>query len=242
MDPLKMTAAFAIKPNELKRCGPEDAFRILFDFVAGHFYDEDKIRRILSQFEVFMPYYQLIATANRIDDVFDSRVVEAYWLGNGLLDNISPEAIKEVIECDVVKSGWNPLHVALLFKSIKLQKAKPHHSLSVMYFYARRGGSKALPLEIKERIDQCRACAGEVVGMSGDSIIVEYRPLVFESDGRISLAAAVSKEIDAGLIADVGVGEKIAFHLDWGVIRLSDEQYDNLEHYTVANLEAINNT
>ena len=39
-------------------------------------------------FEGAWPYLQLIAAANRIDDPLDPRVVDAYWVGNGLLDKV----------------------------------------------------------------------------------------------------------------------------------------------------------
>ncbi len=39
-------------------------------------------------FEGAWPYLSLIAAANRIDDPLDPRVVEAYWVGNALLDRV----------------------------------------------------------------------------------------------------------------------------------------------------------
>ena len=43
---------------------------------------------LLRRFTGALPYLQLIARANAIADPFDARVVEAYWLGNELLDGV----------------------------------------------------------------------------------------------------------------------------------------------------------
>jgi len=163
MTGLEMAAAYAIKPNILKRCGPEHAHKILFDFVTGkRVFNEKRIRELLSQFQVAMPYYTLIARANSISDPFDNQVVEAYWIGNELLDQVTPEAVRQVIEQDVKREGWDKKQIAIMFQAIALKHAKPHHSLSVLYFFT-RPGIKLDPTTfntISEQADQCRVCVG----------------------------------------------------------------------------------
>ena len=41
------------------------------------------------------PYLRLIADANHIEDAFDDRVVEAYWVGNALLNHVVPAPFRE---------------------------------------------------------------------------------------------------------------------------------------------------
>jgi hypothetical protein len=239
MSDLKRAAAYAIKPNELQRCGPADAYRRLHDFVRGDFKDEAAIREILRGFEVAYPYYTLIARANGIEDAFDERVVEAYWLGNELLDKVSPEAVHQLIEADVVREGWSKTQIALMFGAIALQKALPHHSLSVLYFLTRPGSRMILPEDIKTRADACRVCWGQVLGLTVAALTVAYRPLVFDDNWGITLGPTIDKQIEWGLLTDVAVGDTVAFHLNWGVEKLTGRQAAHLDKYTRLTLQAL---
>lgn len=50
------------------------------------------------QFEGADPYLELIARANRIADPLDRSVVEAYWIGNPLLDRVDMGALHRSLE------------------------------------------------------------------------------------------------------------------------------------------------
>jgi hypothetical protein len=95
MDSFELAARYSFMPNKLKYCGPEDTDQILFDYVKGKA-DKRAVKQILEQFNALYLYLNLIAKHNN-KDVFDNEVVEAYWLGNKLLDNVPPEYIKNLI-------------------------------------------------------------------------------------------------------------------------------------------------
>src|ERR1700720_3436122 len=74
-------------PNRLSYCGPVGDNRTLFDYgIAGQ--ADGGLTPLLKRFTGALPYLQLIARANAIPDPFDVRVVEAYWLGNELLEHV----------------------------------------------------------------------------------------------------------------------------------------------------------
>ena len=60
--------------------------------VAAHAEDGD-LRRLVRGFEGTWPYLELIAGAAGFGDPLDRRVVEAYWVGNDLLDRDGPTAM-----------------------------------------------------------------------------------------------------------------------------------------------------
>ena len=73
-------AAYAYPPNALGYCGPDESHQLLEQLAAG--VDDPDLRRLARGFEGAWPYLELIAGANGIRDPLDSRVVEAYWVGN----------------------------------------------------------------------------------------------------------------------------------------------------------------
>ena len=87
-------ARYAYGPNRLGYCGPDDAAQLFGEATEGD--DTGAIRRLAEQFEGAFPYLQLIAHSNGIADPLDERVVEAYWLGSTLLDNVTPQAFGQV--------------------------------------------------------------------------------------------------------------------------------------------------
>lgn len=87
MDGILRCSRYAFGPNQLHYCGP-DRNSQLFAHIKEEVVDPD-LTRILSQFETMYPYLVHIAAANRIKDPLDDRVVEAYWIGNALLDRVS---------------------------------------------------------------------------------------------------------------------------------------------------------
>src|SRR5205085_7918384 len=81
----------AFMPNRLTYCGGDD-HRSLFDYcIAG--VSDPGLRDLLRKFSGAVPYLRLIARCNMIADPFDLRVVEAYWLGNELLQGVEARAL-----------------------------------------------------------------------------------------------------------------------------------------------------
>jgi len=87
--PLEGTLRFiryAFMPNRLRYCGGDDN-RTLFEYgVEGA--SDGGLQPLLRKFSGALPYLQLIARANGLSDPFDARVVEAYWIGNELLEGV----------------------------------------------------------------------------------------------------------------------------------------------------------
>lgn len=243
MNGLQMAAAYAMKPNELGRCGPSGAHQILFRFVAQDEGTEEEIRTVLRQFPVAMPYYQIIARANGIADPFDQAVVEAYWLGNELLERVALRDVAQLIRDDLAREGWSKEQLAWTFSALRLTKARPHHGLTVLYFYNRQLKNIELPetvkIDLRQRVNQCRVSAGVVIESNQSQIVVEYEPLVF-GEKRIVLGPRQKLTVQRGFLSEVAVGAVVSFHLGWGVQVLTNQQKLNLKEYTQLSLMAVN--
>src|SRR6516225_6560355 len=77
---------YAFMPNRLRYCGGDDN-RTLFEYGLEGVSDGG-LQPLLRKFNGALPYLQLIARANGLADPFDARVVEAYWIGNELLEGV----------------------------------------------------------------------------------------------------------------------------------------------------------
>ena len=87
---LKTACLYGLKPHELGYCGPKNAAKsvgLIKRYLRGEQVDEDKIREILLAFPAACRFYSSIASQNSVTDIFDRRVVKAYWLGNDFLDH-----------------------------------------------------------------------------------------------------------------------------------------------------------
>ena len=241
-------ARYAYPPNELGYCGPGDADGMLEAAIAleGSSSAGDVAGEITERarsFEGAWPYLQLIATANRIADPLDERVVEAYWIGNSLLDNVTPALLGGSIETRFRRRagrGWESLIEVLPVTS------RPHHSFHVFAIYPwvglLRSGRVAEPLRV---LDQCRIRWGLVEEVTGDLALVRSRPLTWDGlrlgYGPVRTETATVAKAGSGFVGGLRSGEWVSLHWDWICDRLTQRQVVALGRYSDLSLWAVNN-
>lgn len=228
----ELFARYAYPPNELGYCGPDDASVLLR---GGSPEAEQAISRQARQFEGAWPYLEIIAAAAGIADPLDQRVVEAYWIGNELLDTVDPGSlVAQLQERFVGQTGasWVP--------------GLAHHSFHVFAVYPwvgllHRGTGNDVALSV---LQQCRIRWGEVVAVRGERVVVRSQPLVL-ADGALALGAAREESAalsvqGRSLLGSVAVGDQVALHWDWVCDVLSAEQLAALERRSADQLTRTN--
>jgi hypothetical protein len=239
-DGLLLFARYAYPPNELGYCGPED-HRALLDYGTAGVVDPG-LEELARGFHGPWPYLTLLAGAVGIDDPFDRRLVEAYWVGNELLDRVAMRDFGEMM-----RARFRPIagkHWGHLAETIPAG-AVAHHSFHVLGVYPwvglLRTGRAAHALE---HLDRCRIRWGRVLAVNGDRVTVSYRPLAW--DGRaLSLGAAeeetVTRAMDgAGFAQDLGPGDHVSMHWHWICDKLDDRQLRNLRYFSARHLRLVN--
>ena len=152
-------AKYAYAPNKLRYCGP-DGNRDIFDYCVAQESDKGLIE-LLKGFEGAFPYLKLIAKANKIKDPFDERVVEAYWIGNDLLNNVKTNDFYEQLKNRFSKKIDQKMMKWLLPKPA--EGAKPHHSFHVLDVYTKTGLIRmGVKSPIMETINNCLILPGKV--------------------------------------------------------------------------------
>ena len=162
---------YAFAPNFYQYCGPEEN-KLLSSYLR-HDKSDPKLLSLLSEFETMYNYLVIIAHANAIVDPFDQRVVEAYWVGNDLLYNITKKQTYEGLFFD------QKLARRLSKKDLTwLERKIPafaflHHSFHVFNIFTRTG-HVALPHTV-ETMDNCRIGWGKVLAKSADYCVVNTK-------------------------------------------------------------------
>jgi hypothetical protein len=235
-------ARYAYPPNELGYCGPDAAGQLLEQVAAGEV-DTD-LRRLLRGFEGAWPYLELIAAGNGIADPLDERVVEAYWVGNPLLDRVGPRRMGDSMEERFRRrAGWSfPDLVAPV-----LDGAVPHHSFHVFAVYPwvglLREGRLDEPLRV---LDRCRIRWGRVQSVSGGEAEVLSRPLIWDGR-RLWLGEAVPERVRVsldhrGLAGELRPGAWCSLHWDWVCEELDSRSLARLQFYSLRQLALVNGT
>jgi hypothetical protein len=207
---------YAFPPNRLGYCGPSD-HQALFEYVATQHADKGLVE-LERRFEGAYPYLRLIALANGIADPFDRRVVEAYWIGNELLEHVEQGTFYEALG-ERFKARMDPRTFAWLTSKIGLG-ARPHHNFHVFDVYMRAGlMNDAHATVALETMDACRISWGKVTGVEGAELVVERPRLLFE-EGKLALSPPESKRIlrqidGQGFAEEAAPGDEVSIHWNW---------------------------
>jgi len=227
-------------------CGPENQADILEFYAKANAQKPAKsIQPILESFETLYPYLKLIARANCQKNPFDEKIVEAYWLGNDLLENVSAAKLFEHI-ADTMKLRKKVNSRECKSFSEKFNKsALPHHNFHVFSVWRRTGHTKTP--QTLTTMDACRIGWGKITAVKPHSLIVETKPLTADSAGKMKEANfSVEREIlnffeGNILLKNIKIGDCVSLH--WGCVceKLTKQQIANLQKYTELSLQyAIN--
>jgi Family of unknown function (DUF6390) len=234
---------YAFPPNRLGYCGPDDN-QALLEYVAAARPDRGLLE-LERRFEGAYPYLCLIAQANRIADPFDEQVVEAYWIGNRLLEKVSAKPFYESLD-ERFRNRMQASEFRWLATKVEMS-ARPHHNFHVFDVYVRAGLMRNERADIAvETMDACRISWGRVVAVEGAELVVD-RPQLVLLEGKLALSKPctlrVSRQLDGkGFVDGVRVGDLISIHWSWACAVLSQGELARLQRETRFSMELANQT
>ncbi|HLX34841.1 MAG TPA: DUF6390 family protein [Candidatus Limnocylindrales bacterium] len=238
-------ARYAFGPNRLGYCGPDAASELFGHATRGEATDDRGLRDLAHGFEGAWPYLELIASSAGRSDPLDPAVVEAYWLGGGLVGDVRPRDLGGSLE-DRFRPRVGTLDWRWLAGKPEAG-AVPVHAFHVLDVFPRVGlmrtGSTDGALSV---MDACRIRWGRVERRDGDFLEVAAVPLELV-DGKLRLGAArpqrVRDAIDGiGFVDDVRPGDVISIHWDWACERLDAAGLAALRSSTIGELMLANAT
>jgi hypothetical protein len=190
------------------------------------------------------PYLSHIAHENHIKDPFDEKVVEAYWIGNGLLETIEKKRFyQHLVDDHKIPKKLDRKSFGLIEDKLG-RGAMPHHSFHVLDIWKRTGhNQKAHTLE---SMDKCRISWGDVTEVAGPYITVRIEPLCYK-DKKLFLGEPVVRKLIRRLEAEydieqLKVGDIVSVHWDTPCEIITKEQAEALRKYTNLHIKLANET
>lgn len=235
MDGVQLGARFSIATNRLQYCGPADAEPVLYRAIT-ECRDLVAARAALTRFEALLPYLDAIASKHGLDP-FDHEVVEAYWIGNRLLDAFGRSDFRAILGA-LARRGL-PRPVARRLEEHLPDHAIPHHLFHVS-FVGVGAVTGHVPTTLAN-MESCRPAVGEVVALDDGRLRVR-RPTLQYSDGRLRLDAPRELDVpyDPKVLSGLETGDAVAIHWNCAALRLSPDQVAQAAVYTSRSLEAAN--
>lgn len=233
MQGVQLAARFSIATNRLKYCGPADAEPALFrTIVEGK--DLEKSRSSLLKFEALEPYLTAIA-AKHGRDPLDHDVVEAYWIGNDLLEDMTQDDFRGIL--DTLTRRGLPRSMADRMAAHLPERPLPHHVFHVSYVGV--GNVTGHVKTTLPNMESCRPAWARVLRVSKADLEIEKPPLEYEN-GRLQLGAPTRDKVayDPKVLPGVKKGDHVALHWNWPAVVLTTGQLRNLRDYTDRSLAA----
>lgn len=182
----------------------------------------EKAEEILRQFRILFPYLSLIAGKTGLDP-FSFRVVEAYFIGNELLTEISKEEIEKMVS-------------QMYGQAIVLDDgAIPYHNFHLLRVLA-RVEKEPIPPAL---LNLCMVRMGEVERVDPGQITIK---VWFVEDSNSGVRVVQRKEVIEGrsvFVENLKPGDRVAVHWQHICEKLNPLQAKHLEKYTIKCLKMV---
>ena len=222
-------ARYAYPPNERGLCGPDD-HRALLEYGAGGVID-DGLRQLAQAFAGAWPYLDLISESTGAGDPLDRAIVEAYWIGNDLLTEVSTFDLGRSLEDRFRRRAgrqWEVLNDAVA-------TGCANHCFHVLSVTPWVGLMRAgLVDDAVEIVDECRISWGTVIETDGTTLIVDRPSLQWTPRG---LAMGPPTTTTARALVPAVVDDVVALHWGWACEVLTQVQLSWLRRVTAEQLQ-----
>ncbi|PIN84138.1 hypothetical protein COV61_01040, partial [Candidatus Micrarchaeota archaeon CG11_big_fil_rev_8_21_14_0_20_47_5] len=229
-DGVLLSAKFAFPPNSFGYCGKNSFFH------AMKRKDCRLLKTELKHFRAHYAYLKLIASENGCFP-FDRRAVNAFWIGNKLLENISQKALKHFIAKELF-AGKNSQRAGKLANNLP-KGTLPHHSFHVLYV-------NFLSNKVRRNTanyNKCCITSGKILSCGEKTVLVE-RFSICRKGGRLALGRRkeniVLERAGVRLVGKIKKGDLLAIHWGMAVKKISAREAAELKGCTQRNIGAIN--
>tara|TARA_Y100000310_G_C20698765_1_gene827751 strand:+ start:6009 stop:6647 length:639 start_codon:yes stop_codon:yes gene_type:complete len=204
MSNLDFQARFTLMPNRLNH-KMHTIDKQLYEYCCGRG-NALEIKNILQKYKSINLYLNLIAEHNN-KSIDDKEVLEAYWIGNDLIKNITSEHIKQHIHRTF---GKDPI-VTELIAHIP-EGCHPHHTFHLLHI------KKVMPDPSipYSNFEKCKISVGKVKDIETEKLILEDTTI----------------DHDLGFVKNIQKGDHVAYRWDFAIDKLSEEQAEQLLFFT----------
>ena len=233
IEALKLGCGFSFITNRLGYCGKENAHSEFREFLKEPTeVNAEKVKRLLESFVGLHSYLTFIAEQNEMQPL-DKEVIEAYWIGNELLEGIDGEKFREFVNKTLVQKGLLPERIARKKTENLPEKIYPHHSFHVLYMNFFTKKVEAIP----ENLDKCIVKWGKVIEADGEKALVRSFNIAFD---RKFFTHQTELKTENVLFPELKRNDNVAVHWNFISKKLEENEVANLKKYTFENIELAN--
>ncbi len=233
MDAIGFACRYSFITNKLDYCGKTGAFTELLDYIqAPKKEKQEKVCELLSSFFGLHSYLQLIAESNK-KNWLDFDVLEAYWLGNNLLENIRHREFQRTILS--LQNFGLPRDIAEKKAVFLPRNLLPQHSAHVLHvnFITQ----KLAPIE--KNLSNCLIQWAQVQGQKFDGRIIAKGIELFSQNNEFVLREK-NKLLQNPFSLQAEKRDFVSVHWNNAIALLEEHQLENLKKFTLQNIHAVN--
>lgn len=230
---LTLGARFSYPPNHRGYCGRESAQDVFTRCILHG--SCDKVGEELTRFIVLYPYLQVIAEAHDLDP-FDRRVIEAYWIGNRLLEKIDLNSYDRLL--DRFMEQGVPEWLIRSLRERRPARFIPTHLFQVLHVGVGQA-SGAVPFTM-ESVYACMIRWGKVEHVDhGGALSLKLNSIRIERGAFGLFHEKVMVAPDAHPFDEIHVGDTVAVHWNKIVKVLTPPEQRNLTRWTRETLQIL---
>lgn len=242
---LILFSKYAFAPNTLQYCGPKEIESVFENITQEKEELTQNSKKLLLQFTGAIPYLELIAKSNNIRDIFDYRVVEAYWIGNSLLSKVPAKSLYSSIidrfKDRTTLKEWSKIAPKPILG------AKPFHAFHVFDIGKKVGlVNLGAVKEVLETMNNCRIGWGrikskklETAGFSIGSAVVEYYPIVLDDSNKLKIGEKTERSFYF-TDQNINEGDEVSVHWQFICDKITTRERKNLIYWTNYHLDITN--
>lgn len=224
---LQLCARFARTPNALNYCGTSRAESAISDcLLKGNCAEFTKE---LKKFKALHSYLTVIAKKHK-RGISDYEVVEAYWIGNKLLNGFDRKDFAKLLS-EFAKQGVPQAFIEELEKKSRLQGFEfiPHHSFNVVFVGV---GNITGSVEYNiENVNNCLIREGKVIKVGRGKVRLKTRHLIKSGEKFVFTPSEEEFTFDKNLLPNIRGCDHLAVHWGEGCYALTEKQKDSLDFY-----------
>ncbi len=237
IDEIELAARYSLVPNSFGYCGGNDFVKVFKRYLEGRA-NRNEIIFELKKFKGLYSYLKAIARVNKRNP-FDRHVIEAFWIGNSLLKNVTAKDIKRLILEDFHKKAGMGEERAIRAANNLPKGILLHHNFNSLYLHF-VGNEVA---RTTKNFDKCRIGWGTVISIGKQYCVLEYRPL--KKGRNYFLGKPVKRRFNryvSGILleSDLDIGDIVSTH--WGAVvqRLNKQDLFKLIYSNKQVINSIN--